>query len=58
MTVFSERNGYITPSSVLIREDMPEEIKNAICTGYDLLLQAMLPGHGLSYEEMEKYSFS
>ena len=37
MALFSERYGYIKPSEVLIRECMPEEIVNAINSGYDIL---------------------
>jgi hypothetical protein len=37
MAKFSERYGYTTPSSVLIREKLTDEIINAVCTEYDLL---------------------
>ena len=37
MALFSERYGYLKPSEVLIRECMPEEIVNAINSGYDIL---------------------
>lgn len=55
MARFSERYGYKAPSSVLIREQMPEEIVNVICTCYDLLKNAMKTDHGRTYEDMEKH---
>lgn len=39
MTRFSERYGYVKPSDVLIREDMPLSVQNAICTCFDKLEQ-------------------
>lgn len=33
---FSERYGYVQPSDIIIREDMPEEVSNAICNTLDL----------------------
>ena len=54
MAKFSERYGYISPSSVLIREKMTDEIINAICTAYDLLEQRM--GYVSDYyQKMEEY---
>jgi len=39
MTRFSERYGYVKPSDVLIRERIPHDIQNAICTCFDQLEQ-------------------
>lgn len=44
MSLFSERYGYTKPLDVLIRECMPEEVCNVICTVYDEL-QSEIPGH-------------
>jgi len=55
MARFSEKYGYTALSSVLIREQMPKEIINVICTCYDLLKNAMRPNHGRAYEDMEKH---
>ena len=35
MLRFSDRYGYTTPPSVLITEDMPKEVENAICSVFD-----------------------
>jgi hypothetical protein len=51
MSRFSERYGYIQPSSVLIREELTEEILNAVCTAYDLLNHKDAD----FYREIEKY---
>ena len=51
METFSERYGYIQPSTILIREKMTEEIINSICSTYDLLAQY----NNRFYEELEKY---
>lgn len=37
MKLFSERYGYVRPRDVFIKEDMPIEVQNAICTCYDEL---------------------
>ena len=37
MPLFSERYGYIKPADVLIRENITDDIENAICSTYDLL---------------------
>ena len=37
MALFSERYGYVKPREVLIREAIPIEIQNAICSAFDLL---------------------
>lgn len=55
MARFSERYGYTEPASVLIRESMPEEMQNAICTAYDLLQQLRIYEIPKYYEEMEEY---
>jgi len=51
MANFSERYGYVNPSSVLIREKLTDEIINAICTAYDLLKQEM-ESKGGNYENL------
>lgn len=48
MTRFSERYGYVKPSDVLIREKIPHDIQNAICTCFDRLYK-------LFYEQMLRY---
>lgn len=55
MTMFSERYGYVIPSSVLIREEITEEIKNAICSVYDLLSQSMCLAYYNGHKDMEMY---
>jgi hypothetical protein len=55
MAKFSERYGYVSPSSVLIRESLTDEIINAICTAYDLLRLNMDSGSYTSYTQIEKY---
>ncbi len=52
MVTFSERHGYVSLTSVLIRERLTEEIINAICTSYDLLYSRC---HADYYLGMEKY---
>ena len=37
MALFSERNGYIKPSEVIIRERITPDIQNAICSCFDRL---------------------
>jgi hypothetical protein len=53
MAKFSERYGYVSPKSVLIREEMPTEIVNAICTCYDLLKENFI-GSDI-YSEIEVF---
>lgn len=61
MTRFSERYGYVKPSEVLIRENMPLSIQNAICTCFDKLeifLQKQMGNNteGVrEYKKLEKY---
>ena len=61
MKRFSERNGYVKPSEVLIREDMPLSIQNAICTCFDeleIFLQKQMGNNteGVrEYKKLEKY---
>ena len=55
MAKFSERYGYISPSLILIRENMTDDIINAICTAYDLLENSMHFQRRDSYEEMEAH---
>jgi hypothetical protein len=56
MKRFSERYGFVKPSTVLIRGELTEEIQNAICTVYDTLRQ-MSPQFNLYdlYQKMEEY---
>ena len=35
MTTFSERYGYVTPRTAVIREDMPIEVMNAVCSCFN-----------------------
>ncbi|MGP1469860.1 MAG: AbiJ-NTD4 domain-containing protein [Hoylesella shahii] len=42
MARFSERYGYVKPSDVIIREDMPLSVQNAICTCFDRLKQLLI----------------
>lgn len=55
MTRFSERYGYVKPSDVLIREDMPLSVQNAICTCFDKLEQFFSWQMGGYNEGMEEY---
>ena len=61
MKRFSERNGYVKPSEVLIREDIPLNIQNAICTCFDnleIFLQKQMGNNteGVrEYKKLEKY---
>lgn len=59
MTHFSERYGYVKPSDVLIREDMPLDIQNAICTCFDKLddlFSRQIQNTGkVEYYQLEKY---
>lgn len=54
---FSEKYGYETPSSVLIRERLTDDITNSICTGYDRLMQQMGRSHWSTngYSELEEH---
>lgn len=55
MALFSQRYGYIKPAEAFIREQMTEEIQNAICTVFDLL-DHELPGDAnqpFSFERLE-----
>lgn len=42
---FSQRYGYTSLANVIIREDMPESIQNAICNCYDKMPDANIPDH-------------
>ena len=59
MTRFSERYGYAKPSEVLIREDMPLHIQNAICNCLDNLSivfdQTGRLSTGKEYIALERY---
>ncbi len=57
MALFSERYGYTTPSKVLIRESMPVEVENALCSCYDVLEEEINENslRGELYEEMELF---
>ena len=52
MTRFSERYGYVNPSDVLIREYIPLDIQNAICTCFDQLKQLFNNEYNNSGEEL------
>ena len=41
MPLFSERNGYIKVSDILIKEDVPGLVANAICSAVDGALNIM-----------------
>ncbi len=61
MTRFSERYGYVKPSEILIRENMPDSIQNAICTCFDELEDSLKSQMGndargfAEYRELEKH---
>jgi len=59
MALFSERYGYVKPKEVFIREDMPEEMQNAICSGLDELRSLMYSHMGYGgvdiYESLESH---
>lgn len=61
MTRFSERYGYVKPSEILIREDMPLDIQNAICTCFDKVEEFLriqmddYNGGVEEYKKLEKY---
>ena len=52
MSTFSERYGYIKPSSVIIRERMTDDIQNAICSCFDRL------GESLEYFSYDRMYFT
>lgn len=41
MTLFSERYGFVKPREALVREFISIEVRNAICSAYDMLDQAL-----------------
>lgn len=51
MLHFSERNGYVSPSKVLIRKTMTTEIKNCICNCYSTLREDM-EAYNHPYQEL------
>lgn len=56
MQSFSERYGYVRPSDIIILEDMPESVQNAICTRLDELGEILSENAfdtGHSYEDLE-----
>ena len=61
MTRFSERYGYVKPSDVLIRENIPLDIQNAICTCFDKVEKFLriqmghYDGGVEEYNKLEKY---
>jgi hypothetical protein len=57
MAGFSEKYGYIKPSSILIREQLTEEIQNAICSIYDMLRNKVYEDsyEDTFYRDMEEY---
>lgn len=62
MRLFSERNGYIKPSDVIIRERISPELQNAICSCFDRLEVAFheyeestFGMENAHYENLEKY---
>lgn len=61
MTRFSERYGYVKPSEILIRENMPDSNQNAICTCFDELQNFLKSQMGddirgfMEYRKLEEY---
>lgn len=60
MPLFSERYGYVKPSELIIREDMPKDVQNAICNALrelyeNLNIYELRKYHGDQYIEIEKY---
>jgi hypothetical protein len=58
MVLFSERYGYTKPAEVLIREEITEEIENALCSCYDMLedyVRKHLAYKDETYKEMELF---
>lgn len=54
MLHFSERNGYVSPSKVLIQETITTEIENCICNCYSALREDIKACY-LSYQDLEKH---
>lgn len=54
MPHFSERNGYVIPSKILIRETITTEIENGICNCYSALREDIEACY-LSYQDLEKH---
>lgn len=54
MLHFSERNGYVSPSKVLIRETITTEIENCICNCYSTLRKDM-EACNHSYQDLEMH---
>ena len=50
MATFSERYGYVTPRTAVIREDMPTEVMNAVCSCFNDLLSR--------YDDYMHYNYS
>lgn len=60
MPLFSERYGYVKPSELIIREEMPKDVQNAICNALRELYEnlntyKLMEYHGDQYLEIEKY---
>lgn len=57
MSLFSERYGYTKPSEVMVRECLPSEVCNAICSVYDELERSISGAYGFvnSYDELEVF---
>lgn len=53
MPSFSERYGYVQPSDIIIREEMPEEVSNAICNTLDLLEEHLSTKYSVAYKDIE-----
>ncbi len=51
MILFSERYGFVKPSDVIIRESMPIDVQNAICSCFDRLNNT----HPDIYKKMERH---
>lgn len=51
MALFSERYGYVKPREAFIKEEMPIEVRNAICTS----LEHLRKGDYNMYIKLEKY---
>lgn len=62
MALFSERYGYIQPSEILIRGEVPPEVVNTLCTAFDELEEELNVTYGSypdesmqSYKDLELY---
>ena len=57
MNLFSERNGYVQPSDILIKRKITSEIQNAICSCYDRLEYVFrrIERDDNAYRELEKF---